>query len=180
LARIPFRWSNQIFYAILITLMIPGSVTFIPTYVIIASFGWVNTLQGVLAPGLFSTFAVFLFRQFCLDFPSELEDAGRVDGLGYWGIYRYIVMPNSLNIVMALGVLAFIGSWNSFLWPLVIGQSADSWTIQVALSTFLTAQTVNLPSLFAGAAVAIAPLMLVFFLMQRYIIEGVRGTGIKG
>jgi len=180
LARIPYRWSNQVFYAMLVTLMIPGAVTFVPLFVIVAGLGWVNSLQGLIVPGLFNTFAAFMFRQFYLHFPRDLEEAGRVDGLGYGGIYWYLLLPNSLGIMMALGVITFIGAWNTFLWPLIIGQTSNWWTVQVVLSTFLTAQTINLPALFMGAAIAVVPLMIVFVLAQRYIIEGVTATGIKG
>ncbi|HEU5015661.1 MAG TPA: carbohydrate ABC transporter permease [Roseiflexaceae bacterium] len=179
LARIPFRYSNQVFYAMLITLMIPGAVTFVPNYVIVASFGWVNTYQGLIIPGLFNTFAAFLFRQFYIDFPQDIEDAGWVDGLGYWGIYRYLLLPNSIGILVALGAITFIASWNAFLWPLIIGQTPKWWTVQVVLSTFLTAQTINLPALFMGAAVAVIPLIIIFLIMQRYIVEGVALSGVK-
>ncbi|NJM05455.1 carbohydrate ABC transporter permease [Candidatus Gracilibacteria bacterium] len=180
LARIPYRWANQVFFLMLVTLMIPGAVTFVPSYVLVASFGWINTLHGIIVPGLFSTFNAFLFRQFYLEFPSELEDAGRVDGLSYWGIYRHILLPNSVGIITALGLLGFIGSWNAFLWPLIIGQRSAYWTVQIVLSTFLTAQTINLPALFMGAAIAVLPLLLIFIFAQSYIVEGVKATGIKG
>jgi len=180
LARIPYRGSNLVFYAMLATLMIPSAVTFVPLFVLVSGIGWVNTLQGLIVPGLFNTFAAFLFRQFYLDFPRDLEEAGRVDGLNYWGIYRYLLLPNSLGIMMALGIITFIASWNSFLWPLIIGQTSDWWTVQVVLSTFLTAQTINLPALFMGAAIAVLPLVVIFIAMQRYIVEGVTVTGIKG
>lgn len=180
LARIPYRWANPVFYAMLVTLMIPSAVTFVPLYVLIAGLGWINTPQGLIVPGLFNTFAAFLFRQFYLDFPQDLEDAGRVDGLSYWGIYRYILLPNSMGIMAALGIITFIASWNSFLWPLIIGQTPNWWTVQVVLSTFLTAQTINLPALFMGAAIAVLPLVVLFIVAQRYIIEGVTATGIKG
>ena len=180
LARIPYRWSNQVFYLMLVALMVPSGVMFVQKYVIVAFLGWVNTVQGLIVPDLFNIFAVLLFRQFFLDFPKELEEAGRVDGLGYWGLYRYLVVPNSLAIFMSLGVIAFIENWNAFLWPLLIGQSPQWWTVQVVLSTFLTAQTINLPALFMGALIAVLPLILVFLVMQRYIVEGVRATGIKG
>ena len=179
LARIPFRYSNAVFYAMLVTLMIPSAVTFVPSYVIVAAFGWVNTFQGLIIPGLFNTFAAFLFRQFYLDFPQDIEDAGWVDGLGYWGIYRHLLLPNSVGILVALGAITFIASWNAFLWPLIIGQTPDWWTVQVVLSTFLTAQTINLPELFMGAAVAVVPLIVVFLVLQRYIVEGVALTGVK-
>jgi multiple sugar transport system permease protein len=180
LARIPYRHSNIVFSAMLLTLMIPGAVTFVPLYVLVSAFGWINTLQGLIVPGLFNTFAAFLFRQFYLDFPNDLEDAGRVDGLNYWGLYRYILLPNSVGIMIALGMITFIGSWNSFLWPLIIGQTSKWWTVQVVLSTFLTAQTVNYPALFMGAAIAVLPLVIIFIVAQRYIVEGVTATGIKG
>src|SRR5690606_34849086 len=133
-----------------------------------------------LVPGLFSGFATFLFRQFYLDFPAELEEAGRLDGNSYIGVYFRLLLPNSLGIMAALGVLSFIGSWNAFLWPVIVGQSPETLTVQVVLSTFLTAQTINLPALLSGAAVGAAPLVIVFLLLQRYIVQGVRMSGIKG
>lgn len=180
LARIPFKGRNIFFTIILLTLMVPGAVTFVPTYVVVAKLGGVNTLWGIVVPGLFSAFATFLFRQFYLDFPTEIEEAGRLDGNGYFGVYFKLLIPNSLGVMAALGVLSFIGSWNAFLWPVIIGQSQDSRTVQVVLSSFLTAQTINLPALFAGAAVGAAPLVIVFLLLQRYIVQGVRMSGIKG
>jgi len=180
LARIPYRWRNLVFYMLIATIMIPGAVTFIPKYVIVASLGWVNTLQGLIIPNAFNVFATFIFRQFYLNFPQELEDAGRVDGMNYWQVYRYIVLPNSRSVFAALGALTFIGSWNSFVWPLVIGQNQSSWTVQIVLSTFMTAQTINLPALFMGAAVAVVPLLILFFIFQRYISQGVTFSGIKG
>ena len=180
LARIPFPAKGIFFAAILLTLMVPSAVTFVPTYVVVAELGGVNTLWGIVVPGLFSAFATFLFRQFYLDFPSEIEEAARIDGNSYFGVYWRMILPNSLGIMAALGVLSFIGSWNAFLWPVIIGQSNDSQTVQVVLSSFLTAQTINLPALFAGAAVGAAPLVIVFLLMQRYIVQGVRMSGIKG
>jgi multiple sugar transport system permease protein len=180
LARIPFKHRNLVFYFILVALMIPSAVTFIPTYIIVSDLGMVNTLQGIVIPGMFSVFAMFIFRQFYLDFPKDLEDAGRVDGLGYWGVYRRIVVPNSQSVFVSLGVILFIGSWNAFLWPLVVGKDHNSYTVQVVLSSFLTAQTINLPALFMGATVGIAPLVLLFFLFQRFIVQGVKFSGIKG
>ena len=180
LARIPYRWSNIIFFAILMTLMIPSAVLFVPTYVVVSYLGWVNTLQGLVVPGLFSGFTTFLFRQFFLGFPHELEEAGRVDGLGPWGIFLYIVVPNSTGIITALSVITFIASWNAFLWPLVIGQDTSAWTIQVVLSNFLNAQVLNLHELFMGTAVAILPLVIIFFFLQRYIVEGYKQSGLKG
>ena len=179
LARIPARGRDAVFALILATLMIPSAVTFVPTFAVVASLGGVNTRWGIIAPGVFSAFSTFLFRQFYLRFPTEVEEAGRLDGLGYFGIYWHLLLPNSTSILMALGVLTFIGSWNAFLWPLIIGQDPSAWTVQVVLSTFLTSQTIHLSTLFAAAAVAITPLVVVFLFMQRYIVEGAKFSGGK-
>jgi len=179
LARIRYKWADQVFYFVLIALMVPSAAIFVQTFLVVASLGWVSTIQGLVVPGMFDVFSVFIFRQFFLDFPRELEDAALVDGLGTFGIFWRIVVPNSTGVFISLGTLGLIRSWNAFLWPLVIGQSRETWTVQVVLSTFLTAQTINLPALFMGAAVGIVPVLLVFFIVQRYIVEGVRVSGIK-
>ncbi|MBT2383559.1 carbohydrate ABC transporter permease [Streptomyces sp. ISL-11] len=178
LARIPYRHADAVFYAILGTLMVPAAVTFLPTFVLVSSLGWISTLRGLIVPTLFSAFACFVFRQYFLGFPRELEDAAQVDGLGYWRTYWRIVVPNSRPVFAAVATIVFIGAWNAFLWPLVIGQDRDAWTVQVALSTFTTAQIVNLHELFVAAAVSIVPLLLVFLLLQRYIVAGVERSGI--
>lgn len=179
LARIPYKHADKIFYAIVATLMIPGAVTFIPSFIVVSSLGWVSSLRGLIIPTLFSGFAAFLFRQYFLGFPRELEEAARVDGAGYFGVFWRIVVPNSLPFFAALAAITFIGNWNSFLWPLVIGQDSSSWTIQVAMSTFITAQTINIHELFMAVAVSILPLVLIFAFLQRYLIQGVTQSGIK-
>jgi multiple sugar transport system permease protein len=180
LARIPYRHANAVFYLIVATLMVPAAVTFVPSFVLVSSLGWVSSLRGLVVPGLFAGFTAFMFRQYFLSFPRELEEAARIDGLGYWGVYWRIVVPNSRGFFAAVAVIQFIGSWNSFLWPLVIGQDESSWTVQVAMSTFLTAQNVNIHELFVAAAVGIVPLVLIFAVLQRYLVRGVAETGIKG
>ncbi|MFG2492171.1 carbohydrate ABC transporter permease [Streptomyces caniferus] len=178
LARIPYRRADLVFYAILGTLMVPAAVTFVPSFVLVSTLGWISTLRGLVVPTLFSAFACFIFRQYFLGFPQELEDAARVDGLGYWRTYWRIVVPNARPVFAAVGTIVFIGAWNAFLWPLVIGQDREAWTVQVALSTFTTAQNLNLHELFVAAAVSIAPLVVVFLLLQRYIVAGVERSGI--
>jgi multiple sugar transport system permease protein len=180
LARIPFRHSTPIFYGVLLTLMVPPAVTFVPSFIIVARLGWVNSYQGIIVPVLFSGFTAFLFRQYFLNFPKELEEAGRMDGLGYFGVFCRIVVPNSLPFFAAISVITVIASWNQFLWPLVVGQDQSMWTVQVSLSTLLTAQTINLHQLFMAALISIVPLVLVFVFLQRYLVQGVAETGLKG
>ncbi len=179
LARIEVPGRRAVFSFILVTLMIPQSVTFVPTFVVVGAMGGVNTQWGIIAPNLFNAFAVILFRNYYLRFPAEIEEAGRLDGLGHLGVYLRLVLPNSGAMLASLGSLLFIESWNAFLWPLVIGQDPASWTAQIALSTFLTAQTINLPELFAGALVTIAPLVAMFLVAQRFIVRGITASGLK-
>ncbi|MEU8978171.1 carbohydrate ABC transporter permease [Streptomyces sp. NPDC048309] len=180
LARIPYRHANKVFYAVLATLMVPTAVTFVPSFVLVSSLGWVDSYRGLIIPGLFSGFTCFLFRQYFLGFPKELEEAARVDGLGYWGAYWRVVVPNSLNFFAAIATITFISGWNAFLWPLVIGQDPSAWTVQVALSSYMTNQTVNYHLIFMATAISILPLVFVFLFLQRWLVQGVAQTGIKG
>ncbi|MGW3458213.1 carbohydrate ABC transporter permease, partial [Streptomyces olivaceoviridis] len=178
LARIPYRHANKVFYAVLGTLLVPAAVTFVPSFVLVSSLGWISTLRGLIVPTLFPAFACFVFRQYFLGFPRELEDAAQVDGLGYWRTYWLVVVPGTRPVFAAVGTIVFLGAWNSFLWPLVIGQDQSAWTVQVALSSFTTAQVVRLHELFVAAAVSILPLLLVFLCFQRWIVAGVERSGI--
>ncbi|MEU3937771.1 carbohydrate ABC transporter permease [Streptomyces sp. NPDC029044] len=180
LARIPYKHANKVFYAVLGTLMVPTAVTFVPSFVLVSSLGWVDTYRGLIIPGLFSGFTCFLFRQYFLGFPKELEEAARMDGLGYWGAYWRVVVPNSLNFFAAMATITFIAGWNAFLWPLVIGQDPSSWTVQVALSSYMTNQTVVFHMIFMATAVSILPLIFVFLFLQRWLVQGIAQTGIKG
>ncbi|GHI07912.1 sugar ABC transporter permease [Streptomyces cellostaticus] len=178
LARIPYRHANKVFYGILGTLLVPAAVTFVPSFVLVSSLGWISTLRGLIVPTLFSAFACFVFRQYFLGFPRELEDAAQVDGLGHWRTYWLVVVPNARPVFAAVGTIVFLGAWNSFLWPLVIGQDQSAWTVQVALSSFTTSQVIRLHELFVAAAVSILPLLLVFLCFQRWIVAGVERSGI--
>ncbi|MET9390603.1 carbohydrate ABC transporter permease [Streptomyces sp. NPDC006624] len=180
LARIPYKHADKVFYAVLVTLMVPTAVTFVPSFVLVSSLGWVDSYRGLIIPGLFSGFTCFLFRQYFLGFPKELEEAARVDGLGYWGAYWRVVVPNSLNFFAAIATITFINGWNAFLWPLVIGQDPSAWTVQVALSSYMTNQTVNYHLIFMATAISILPLVFVFLFLQRWLVQGIAQTGIKG
>ncbi|MFE9622227.1 carbohydrate ABC transporter permease [Streptomyces sp. NPDC006527] len=180
LARIPYKHANKVFYVVLGTLMVPTAVTFVPSFVLVSSLGWVDTCRGLIIPGLFSGFTCFLFRQYFLGFPKELEEAARVDGLGHWGAYWRVVVPNSLNFFAAIATITFINGWNAFLWPLVIGQDPSAWTVQVALSSYTTGQTVVFHQIFMAATISILPLVLVFLFLQRWLVQGIAQTGIKG
>ena len=178
LARIPSRWSQPVLVLTVLTLMVPAAVTFVPSFVMVSSLGWISSLRGLIVPGLFSAFATFLFRQHFVAFPRELEEAAALDGAGVWRTFWRVVMPNAYGICAAVGTIIFIGSWNAFLWPLLIGQDRAYRTVQVSLSQFMTSQRVDLPQLFIGAAVAILPVLLIFVFLQRYLVQGVEQSGI--
>lgn len=181
LARIPNRAARPLLAVTLIMLLIPAATTFLPNFLIVSNLGWVSTLQGLIVPTLFSAFNVFLFRQYFIAFPRELEEAGRLDGLGYASTFLRIVMPNSLAFASALTVLGFVGAWNSFLWPLVIGGSGvGAMTVQVYLSSFLTTQTFDFTGLFAAGLLSVVPVLVVFVLLQKWLVRGVAETGLGG
>ncbi|MGO4664424.1 carbohydrate ABC transporter permease [Terrabacter sp. 2TAF16] len=180
LAMLDFRGKKAIFIAVMGTLMIPGVVTFVPLFVLVANAGLVNTLPGLFLPFLVSPFGVFLMRQFILGLPRDLLDAGRVDGAGELRIFWKIILPLCGPALATLGILTFLGSWNNFLWPLVVAQSEDMYTLPVALALYSTGQnSTNYGLLLAGATVVIIPILVVFLIFQKRFIEGIATTGLK-
>ena len=180
LAMLEFRGKKVVFVAVLATLMIPGVVTFVPLFVLVANAGLVDTLPGLMLPFLAAPFGVFLMRQFILGLPRDLLDAGRVDGAGELRIFARIILPLCGPALATLGILTFLGSWNNFLWPLVVAQTEDTYTLPVALALYSKGQnSTNYGLLLAGATVVVIPILLLFLAFQRKVIEGIATTGIK-
>lgn len=180
LAKLRFPGKNVIFVLILSTLMVPTEMLVIPWFVMSADFGWVNTYWGLMFPGLIPGFGVFLMRQFFQTLPSDLFDAGRMDGVSEFGLFWRIGLPLVGPGLGALGIFAFIGNWNAFLWPLIVGQSATMRTIPVGISNFSGEAATQWNLIMSASALAIVPVLIVFFVFQRQIIEGVVLTGVKG
>ena len=178
-AKFRFRGRNAMFLFVLATMMIPVQVTMIPTYLILNSVGLTNTLLGVALPTLVGGFGLFLTRQFMTTIPDEMLEAARLDGAGEWRILRSIVLPMSRPILAVLGVLTFITGWNSFLWPLVIASDSDNYTLSVGLSLLNKQLTVNPPLQMAGASLMVIPILLVFVILQRQIVQGFALSGLK-
>lgn len=178
LARLDNALGRVLTGLTIFTLMVPAAVTFIPTFVMTAQFGWIDSLRGLIIPTVFSAFSVYMFRQSFLTFPVELEDASLIDGCNpFTGFWR-VVVPNSLGIIAAVSTITFIGAWNAFLWPLMISRS-QSVTVQLALSQYMTSQQMQYPELFAGALIAIVPVVLVFLVLQRFLVQGTEASGIR-
>jgi multiple sugar transport system permease protein len=180
LAMLDFPGKRALFALVMGTLLIPGVVTFVPLFVLVANVGLVDTLPGLILPFLVGPFGVFLMRQFILGLPRDLLDAGRVDGAGELRIFARIILPLCGPALATLGILTFLGSWNNFLWPLVVAQTEDTYTLPVALALFAKGQNAtNYGLLLAGATVVVMPILLVFLAFQRKFIEGIATTGIK-
>jgi multiple sugar transport system permease protein len=180
LAKLDFPGKRIVFGLVLATLMIPGVVTFIPLFVLTVNIGLANTLTGMVLPFLAGPFGVFLMRQFILGLPDELIQAARVDGAGELRIFFSVIMPLCWPALATLGVLTFLGSWGNFLWPLVIASSEDKYTLPVALALFAIGQnSTKYGLLLAGSVVVVLPVLIVFLVLQRRIMEGVAMTGIK-
>lgn len=179
LSRITNKASGLVMVLTILTLMVPPTVTFVPTFVMVSSLGWISSFRGLIVPVMFSAFATFLFRQWFLGFPRELEEAAYIDGAGYWRTFWRVVVPNAGGIIGAVGTIVFMNAWNNFLWPLLIGQDPDYRTIQVTVSAYMTSQRPNLPELFTSGMVSIIPVLLVFLFLQRYLVQGVERAGIE-
>lgn len=180
LAHLKYPGKNLIFAAVLGTLMVPGLVLFIPQFVLIVNMGLANTLPALILPFLVQPFGVFLMRQFFLGLPAELKEAGRIDGVGEVGIFFRIYLPLAIPAFATLGILTFLGSWNNFLWPLVVASTEQSYTLPVALALVSTGQNqTDYGLLLAGATIVVTPILAVFLFFQRFFIEGVATTGIK-
>jgi len=180
LAKLSFPGKRVLFAVVLGTLMVPGIVTFMPLFVLVANLNLVNTHAGLILPFLVGAFGVFLMRQFIGGIPDELLDAARVDGAGEHYIFWRIVMPLCGPAIATLTILTFLGSWNSFLWPLVVANTEDMYTLPVAIALFATGQQeTNVALLMAGSVVVILPVLIVFILLQRYFTQGIAMTGIK-
>jgi len=180
-AKRKFPGSNLFFWMILAALMIPGQVTLVPLYVMITKMKLINSYAGVILPGLADVIGIFLLKQFIQTLPSELEEAARMDGASEWGIYTNIILPLSTPALAVTAIFAFQRYWNAFLWPLVVLQSPDLFTLQVGLSFVHTGEFgTNYGLLMAGAALASIPMILFFFAFQKYFMQGLRIGAVKG
>jgi multiple sugar transport system permease protein len=160
--------------------MVPGMVTFVPLFVVVSKLGLVNSYAGLILPFLAQAFGVFLMRQYLLSIPDELLEAARVDGAGELRIYWRIVLPLCRPALATLGILTFLGSWNNFLWPLVVATTEDKYTLPVALALYSVGQNrTQYGLLLAGAVVVVVPVLIVFALLQRHFVRGIATTGLK-
>jgi multiple sugar transport system permease protein len=180
LAKLDFPGKRTVFSLVMLTLMVPGVVTFVPLFVLTTNIGLNNTLPGMFLPFVAGPFGVFLMRQFILGLPDELIAAARVDGAGELRIFFSVILPLCGPALATLAILTFLGSWNNFLWPLVVAQTEDKYTLPVALALYSVGQnSTQYGLLLAGAVVVVVPVVAVFLILQRYFVQGIAMTGIK-
>lgn len=179
-AKFEFRGKRAIFWFILATMMIPHQMIMIPAYLMLAKLGMINRLWGLIIPAAIDAFGIFLFRQFAMSIPNELIDAARVDGAGEFQIYRRIVLPQLGPALATFGMLTFMFNWNAYLWPLIVLTEKNVRTLPIVL-TWYSNQMVDRTNLTMAASVlVIIPVLLVFLLVQRWIVEGITLSGLGG
>lgn len=179
-ARLKFRGRDALFLLYLATLMIPGEVTMIPNFILMSKFGWMNSYAALILPGIFTAFGTFMLRQFFLTIPADLEEAAMIDGCNRLGILLRVIMPLSAPALATLGFLSFIGSWNDFLWPLIVTNTKDMFTLPVGLAQLQGDYARETTLTMAGAVQVLVPVFVLFVIGQKRIVEGIATTGMGG
>ena len=180
LARLHFRGKQCWFFLILTVLVVPAQITLIPTFLILKVIGWLNSYPGMIVPSMVNATFIFMMRQFFVNFPRELEEAGQLDGLNAWGIFRYIVLPLAKPALAAQAVFVFMGSWNNFLLPVVILFDPEMITLPLGLNTFKGQYISYWNYIMAASMVFTLPGLAIYAFFNRYLIQGVTFTGGKG
>ena len=178
-AKYRFPGREKIFALLLATLMVPGQITMIPVFLMLKSVGLINSYWGLIIPAGASAFGIFLMRQFITTIPNDLIESARIDGCSEFRIFWSIILPLCKPVLAALGIFTFMGSWNAFLWPLIVMIKENMYTLPVALANLSGQYATKFGLLMAGAVVVVAPVLIVFILAQRYVIRGVAVTGLK-
>jgi len=179
-SRLDIPFKGPIFVIVIASMMIPFPTTLIPTYLFLLKLNWLDTYKALIIPGLAAPFGVFLLKQFFDTIPQEIEEAAIMDGCSKFGLYWRIVLPMSKPAIATLGIFVFMGSWNAFLWPLIVTNSSQMRTLPVGLTAFNGEYWQKRAMVMAGATVCAAPVFAAFVLFQRHIVQGITLTGLKG
>lgn len=179
-AKLRFPGREQAFRALLAALVIPGQVAMMPLFLLLKTLGLVNTYAGAMVPGLASLFGIYLVRQYAQSIPDELLEAARIDGAGEWRIFWQIVLPVLKPILVTLAIFSFLGTWNDFMWPLIVLSDESMQTLPVALASLSRERVQDNELMMAGAVVTVLPVLALFLLLQRYYIQGLLMGSVKG
>jgi multiple sugar transport system permease protein len=178
-AKLRFPGRDRVFALLIAALVIPGQVAMLPLFLMLRELGLINTYAGVIIPGLASIFGIFLVRQYALAIPDSLLDAARVDGASELRIYWSLVVPFCMPVLVTLALFTFMGTWNDFLWPLIVLTDADRYTLPVALANLLGEHVQDVELMMAGAVLTVLPIVVLFLCLQRYYIEGIVSGSVK-
>lgn len=179
-ARLRFPGRNVLFVLLLSVMMIPPQLIILPQYQIMMDLGWLNTIQALIVPGMFSAFGTFLMRQFFSSIPIEIEEAARLDGANPWQVFRHVTAPLAAPGMVALGILTIIWSWNDLLWPLVVNNDPRKMPLSAGLAYLQGEHYTDITLMMAGSAIASAPMIIAFVLLQKRFIQGIAMSGLKG
>jgi multiple sugar transport system permease protein len=179
-ARLNFPGRDKFFFGYLATMMIPGAVTMIPVFILLRHLGWIDSYKAMILPGIFSAYGTFMLRQFFLTLPKELEDAAKIDGCNYIRIFWHIILPLSKPALATLTTFTFMGSWMNLMWPLIVINTPTKYTLPVGLAYFQGVHVTDWTLLMAASMMMILPILVVFLFNQRFFVEGIKLTGIKG
>ncbi|OIO74514.1 MAG: sugar ABC transporter permease [Elusimicrobia bacterium CG1_02_37_114] len=179
-ARLKFPGRDKLFMGYLATMMIPGQVTMIPVFIIIKKLGWIDTYYALILPGLFTAYGTFMLRQFFLTIPKDLEEAAIIDGCSRFGIFWRVVLPLAKPALATLATFVFLGSWNEFMWPLIVTNSMEMKTLPVGLASFQGLYTTDWTLLMAASMIVLAPVIVIYIFNQRFFTKGIVMTGMKG
>lgn len=180
LARMDFKGKNLMFGMIISTMFVPGFIFLMPNFLTLDRLGWLDTLAAIVVPGAAGAFGVFFMRQFFLSLPKEFEESARIDGAGPFTTFFRIMLPNATPALVTLLVLSFLANWNDFIWPLYVLFNDARLTLPIGLSKLQGAYTIDYPVIMAGAVIASLPVLLLYVFVQRYVIDGVATSGVKG
>ncbi|MFK5584079.1 carbohydrate ABC transporter permease [Serinicoccus sp. LYQ131] len=180
LARMDFKGKNVMFGMIISTMFVPGFIFLMPNFLTLDRLGWLDTLAAIVVPGAAGAFGVFFMRQFFLSLPKEFEESARIDGAGPFTTFFRIMLPNATPALVTLLVLSFLANWNDFIWPLYVLFNDARLTLPIGLSKLQGAYTIDYPVIMAGAVIASLPVLLLYVFVQRYVIDGVATSGVKG
>src|SRR4051812_9782869 len=181
-ARLRFPFRNGLFLLVLATMMLPGQVTMIPRFILFAKIGWIDSLKPLIVPSFFAlaAFYIFLLRQFFMTIPRELEEAARLDGCSTFGVFWNVIIPLSKPALLTVALFTFIASWNDFLGPLIYTQSLENKTLALGLNAFKTLQGTEYQLLMAASVAVLVPILVIFFCAQKYFVQSIVTTGVKG
>lgn len=178
-AKLRFRGRDRLFKALLVVLVVPAQVAMLPLFLLLRALGLVNSLWGVIIPGMASVFGIFLMRQYAVTLPDEIFEVARIDGASEWRIYRSLVLPLCRPILATLGAFTFMGTWNDFMWPLIVLTDQSRYTLPVAIANLMGEHVQDIELMMASAVLTVLPVLLLFLALQRHYLAGITLGGVK-